>query len=214
MPVRIVNSLENVPPEAWNRLAYGGNPFLRHEFLVALEREQCVGARTGWLSNHLLLEDEQGTLRGAIPLYRKSHSWGEFVFDWSWARAYDQAGLPYYPKLVSMTPFTPASSARLLVAAATDAAATRLELARALLAYVGGAGVSSTHLLFVTEEDRAALERAGNPLAQRLPVPLAQPRLRHVRRFPRDVSLGQAQEGTARAAADRRGGHHVRHAAR
>jgi len=155
--VRIVNSLEDVPSQRWNALELGGNPFLRHEFLVALERERCVGAATGWLANHVLLEDDHGALIGAVPLYRKHHSWGEFVFDWSWARAYDQAGLSYYPKLVSMTPFTPASSPRLLVMPGPDGLARRPHLARAVLDYARDQHVSSAHLLFVTEEDRAAL---------------------------------------------------------
>jgi len=155
---RIAHSLEDVAADRWNALDLRGNPFLRHEFLVALERERCVGAGAGWLTNHVLLENDRGELIGAVPLYRKSHSWGEFVFDWSWARAYDQAGLSYYPKLVSMTPFTPAASARLLVVPGPEAAAVRSQLAHVLLEYARGERVSSTHLLFVAEEDRAALD--------------------------------------------------------
>jgi uncharacterized protein len=157
VPVRVVNSLEDVPGEQWNRLDLGGNPFLRHEFLLALEREHCVGRARGWLPNHLLLE-EGGRLTGAVPLYRKSHSWGEFVFDFSWARAYDEAGLAYYPKLVSMTPFTPAAGARLLVAQGASGIVQRRELASALLDYARSEDLSSAHLLFVSDQDRAAFE--------------------------------------------------------
>ena len=87
---------------------------MRHEFLLALERTGCVGAGTGWTPRHLLLQAASGEIEAALPLYSKSDSWGEFVFDWSWARAYSQAGLRYYPKLVSMPPFTPATGPRLL----------------------------------------------------------------------------------------------------
>ncbi len=108
LQARIVTSIDRIPAAQWNALALGGNPFVRHEFLLALEQAGCVGKAAGWLPNHLVLEDRRPAARGraAVP---QSHSWGEFVFDWSWARAYDQAGLHYYPKLVSMPPFTPAT---------------------------------------------------------------------------------------------------------
>src|SRR5688572_1918484 len=115
LQTRIVTSIDRIPAAQWNALALGGNPFVRHEFLLALEQAGCVGAGTGWTPNHLVIEDGD-RLVDALPLYRKAHSWGEFVFDWSWARAYDQAGLRYYPKLVSMPPFTPATGPRLLLA--------------------------------------------------------------------------------------------------
>ncbi|HWK50832.1 MAG TPA: peptidogalycan biosysnthesis protein, partial [Steroidobacter sp.] len=89
LQARIITSIDRIPAAQWNALALGGNPFVRHEFLLALERAGCVGKAAGWLPHHLLLED-RGQLVAAMPLYRKSHSWGEFVFDWSWARAYDE----------------------------------------------------------------------------------------------------------------------------
>jgi predicted N-acyltransferase len=156
MQTRIVSSIEAIPAAQWNALDLRGRPFLRHEFLLALERCQCVGREAGWLPHHLVMEDERRRLIGAVPLYLKSHSWGEFVFDWSWAKAYAQAGLRYYPKLVSMAPFTPATGPHLL--AAPDAAAdVRAALARAVVDYADERGLSSAHLLFITEEDRAAL---------------------------------------------------------
>src|ERR671911_379203 len=115
LKARTVTSIDRIPAAQWNALALAGDPFVRHEFLLALERAGCVGAAAGWAPNHLIVEDGERLL-AALPLYRKSHSWGEFVFDWSWARAYDQAGLRYYPKLVSMPPFTPATGPRLLIA--------------------------------------------------------------------------------------------------
>jgi predicted N-acyltransferase len=159
LQARIVTSIDRIPAAQWNALALGGNPFVRHEFLLAMERAGCVGKAAGWSPNHLVLEDED-RLVAAVPLYRKSHSWGEFVFDWSWARAYDQAGLRYYPKLVSMPPFTPATGPRLLLA--PDAPPElRARLSTELLTYAKSEQLSSAHLLFLTDEDRAALSDAG-----------------------------------------------------
>lgn len=152
---RFVESIDRLPAAQWNALALGGNPFVRHEFLLALERAGCVGAAAGWAPQHLALESD-GRLVAAMPLYRKSHSWGEFVFDWSWARAYDQAGLRYYPKLVSMPPFTPATGPRLLLAPDAPPEA-RVRLSQELLTHAKAERMSSAHLLFLTEEDRAAL---------------------------------------------------------
>ena len=156
---RFISSIDRIPAAQWNALALGGNPFVRHEFLLALERAGCVGEAAGWLPHHLLLED-RGELVAAMPLYRKSHSWGEFVFDWSWARAYDQAGLRYYPKLVSMPPFTPATGPRLLLAAGASPE-MRTQLSGELLKYAKSEQLSSAHLLFLSDEDRAALQDEG-----------------------------------------------------
>ncbi len=157
MSTRILSSITEVPAAQWNALDLGGSPFLRHEFLEALEQEHCIGESRGWISRHLLLEDERGALQGAVPLYLKSHSWGEFVFDFSWAKAYAQAGLEYYPKLLSMTPFTPSSGARLLVAPHADATAVRRDLAAALIEQARHDSLSSAHILFVADSDRQAL---------------------------------------------------------
>ena len=161
MPVRILRSIGNVPAAQWNALDIAGSPFLRHEFLSALETEHCVGEAKGWGTNHLVLEDDAGRLQGALLLYLKSHSWGEFVFDWSWAKAYSQSRLDYYPKLVSMTPFTPAPNPRLLVAPGCDATAVRRSLVAALLDHARAQSLSSAHLLFTTEADRSTLSEAG-----------------------------------------------------
>ena len=110
---RVAESLDEVPTEDWNRIAATGQPFLRHEFLSALERSGCVGDAAGWYPRHLLFHAGD-TLVAAAPMYLKTHSYGEFVFDWSWADAYARAGLDYYPKLVSAIPFTPVSGPRLL----------------------------------------------------------------------------------------------------
>jgi uncharacterized protein len=158
---RIVASIASVPAHQWNALELGGNPFVRHEFLLALERESCVGAAAGWTAHHIVLEDRTGALAGAMPLYRKTDSWGEFVFDWSWARAYSQAGLRYYPKLVSMAPFTPATGPRLLVRPDAEADSTRRQLGHALIALARKEALSSAHVLFVDDRDRRALQTEG-----------------------------------------------------
>ncbi len=150
---RVVEDLATIPAAQWNALA-DGVPFLRHEFLAALHETGCASARTGWAPRFLTLWDGD-RLAGAAPLYLKSHSYGEYVFDWAWADAYQRAGLAYYPKLVCAIPFSPVTGPRLLAA---DAAARRhliaaaLELAR---------GVSSLHVLFPTAEEAHELERAG-----------------------------------------------------
>src|SRR3954452_9254515 len=102
-----VTTLRDIAPGEWNPLA-GGGPFLRHEFLMALERSGCVGPRTAWQPSYLIARDERG-LAGGVPLYVKHDSRGEFVFDWGWADAYERAGRQYYPKLVAGVPFTPAT---------------------------------------------------------------------------------------------------------
>ena len=117
MPVAVVDSPEKLPATDWNALAGAGNPFLRHEFLTALETTGCVGAETGWLPRHLVAHragPRQGQLVGAVPMYLKSHSYGEYVFDWGWAEAYERAGGKYYPKLQVSVPFTPVTGPRLL----------------------------------------------------------------------------------------------------
>ena len=158
--VRLYGSLAEVPATEWNALA-GDQPFLRHEFLTALEDSGCVGARSGWEPRHLTLW-RAGRLAAAAPLYRKSHSFGEYVFDWAWADAYHKAGLAYYPKLVCCVPFTPVSGRRLLAA---DAPA-RQALIEALLAQARDSGCSSLHVLFPPEEEAELLARARLQLRQ------------------------------------------------
>jgi len=159
--VEVLNSLAALPPEAWNALAGGRYPFLRHEFLVALEDSGCVGEDTGWQPRHLLLRDGAGHPVGAMPLYRKTSSFGEFVFDWAWADAYRRAGLRYFPKYVSAVPFTPATSTRLLVHPGADADQVRRGLLGGALALTRDSGASSLHVLFPTDEEHPLLRSAG-----------------------------------------------------
>ena len=100
--------------------ARGRQPVLRHEFLIALEHSGCVGPGTAWQPSHLVIRDAEHRLVGALPLYLKYDSRGEFVFDWGWADAYERSGRTYYPKLVASIPFTPATGERLLVGAAPN----------------------------------------------------------------------------------------------
>ncbi len=158
---RFLDSIAAVSPALWNSLGGDSQPFLRHEFLLAMEETGCAVRRTGWQPRHLLLEDGAGTLRGAMPLYLKSHSRGEFVFDFAWANAYAQHGLEYYPKLLCAVPFTPVSGARLLVAPGADGTTTRAALVAAARDHARGHGLSSWHALFPEETDLAALQRGG-----------------------------------------------------
>jgi len=142
MTIEVVESLSGIAASEWNRLA-GGNPFLSHEFLSALHETGCASSASGWTPQYLLLK-RNGGLAGAMPLYLKAHSYGEYVFDWAWADAYYRHGIAYYPKLVSAVPFTPVTGTRLLATTDEDRdrlIAAALELARKL-------GVSSLHCLF------------------------------------------------------------------
>ncbi len=158
LQVQFCSSIDALEAVQWNRLHGAGHPFLRHEFLSALESNSCVGEASGWIPHHLAIMDDKGILQAAAPLYLKNHSWGEFVFDWSWADAYQQYGLPYYPKLVCAVPFTPVTGSRLLV---LDDPALRGELIRAALAEARSLQVSSAHFLFTTCDEQAQLEHAG-----------------------------------------------------
>ncbi len=157
---RILASIADAPASQWNALEHHGRPFLRHEFLLALERSGSATAATGWQAVHVVAEAD-GRLLGAVPLYLKPHSWGEFVFDFAWARAYEQHGLPYYPRLVAAAPFTPASGARFLLAAGPqqgDVADALLEAVRSLREQCGA---SSFHALFVNAGERRWLGDRG-----------------------------------------------------
>jgi len=123
--IKVVESLAGVDAAEWNALA-GTQPFVRHEFLSALIDTGCAGARSGWLPQFLLVR-RAGALVGAMPLFAKSHSYGEYVFDWGWADAYRRYGRRYYPKLVAAIPFTPVSGPRLLVDAAVDDIVTGID---------------------------------------------------------------------------------------
>ena len=159
MDVAVLDSIDGVAQKDWNALAGPAYPFLRHEFLAAAEQTGCVAPETGWSPRHLVIMDGK-RLRAAMPLYEKTHSWGEFVFDWAWANAYHRAGFAYYPKLVSAVPFTPARSRRLLLADPADTEAG-VGLVRGAVALAARRHCSSVHVLFPLDEELPLLEAAG-----------------------------------------------------
>lgn len=136
-----------------------GHPFVRHEWLDALESSGSASPETGWTPLHLLLRSDDGTLMGAAILYAKDHSWGEFVFDHAWANAHQRNGIPYYPKLVAAIPFTPVAGPRLIARNAD----VRAALAKALPIVARSGQLSSVHLLFPQAADEAALAIAPEP---------------------------------------------------
>lgn len=164
--IEVRDSLGEISPTLWDALDAHGNPFLRHAFLHALEDTGCLGEATGWYPRYVLLwrgvnEDEHDELLGAVPAYVKTNSYGEFVFDWAWADAFQRHGHDYYPKLVAAVPFTPATGPRLLVRADQPADATRQLLAAALRRFAESEDYSSVHYLFVTEDEQALLTQAS-----------------------------------------------------
>jgi uncharacterized protein len=155
----IASSLAEVGESAWSELLAlqdDANPFLSYAFLHALHECACAAPATGWRPQYLVLW-RGDALAAAMPLYLKSHSYGEYVFDWAWADAYERNGIAYYPKLLSAIPFTPVTGARLL---ARDEAA-RAALVAALCKLQQSSGVSSSHVLFPPEQQARQLREAG-----------------------------------------------------
>ena len=156
--IGIIDGLGQVAAADWDALTTGHDPFTRHDFLSALEESGSVGGRSGWQPAHVLVRQE-GRLVGACPAYVKGHSYGEYIFDWGWARAAQQAGIAYYPKVVSAVPFTPATGRRVLVAPGASEALV-LEAVTAGLQHLADAvDGSSFHWLFCTGAEHAALSR-------------------------------------------------------
>lgn len=160
MRLALLDNLATLPAAQWNALAGDDNPFLSHEFLAALERHHCVGAEAGWWPQHLTVEDN-GQLLGAVPMYLKNNSYGEFVFDWAWAEAYERARLHYYPKLVAAIPYTPATGPRLLVGDGPQRETVADRLIEGALDHARSLNVSGLHWLFTHETDTQRLERHG-----------------------------------------------------
>ncbi|MFM7706548.1 MAG: GNAT family N-acetyltransferase [Gammaproteobacteria bacterium] len=154
MRVGLLERLDDIPAKEWDALGDPRFPFLRSTFLAALERGGSVGKRSGWQPFFVTLTDERG-LAAAAPGWLKTHSYGEFVFDFAWAQAYARHGLVYYPKLVVAAPFTPATGPRLLVRHGLDRATVVPQLLGALEDAADERGLSSTHVLFPDEADRS-----------------------------------------------------------
>jgi predicted N-acyltransferase len=153
-------SIAAIEARQWNALGAAASPFLRHEFLAALEHSGCIGPQAGWQPRYLVLRDAQGPA-AAVASFIKTHSYGEFVFDFAWARAYERIGRRYYPKLTVAAPFTPATGPRLLVRPDLDHTAYADRLLAELEQRAAGLGISSVHALFVDEPARAACEARG-----------------------------------------------------
>jgi predicted N-acyltransferase len=160
MKVQLVQSLHDISAGQWDALVGEDNPFTEHAFLLALEDSQSVGPESGWIPCHVAVYDDDALL-GALPLYIKSHSYGEYIFDWSWANAAMNMGIDYYPKLVSAVPFTPATGRRILT---VDGLVTG-PIVDALLGGVSqvaeNIGASSIHFLFITQAEKDSLADYG-----------------------------------------------------
>src|SRR5215510_4457195 len=170
LSARVVDGVARIPAAAWDACASGDsgsassgpeNPFVGHAFLDALEQSGSVGRKAGWVPQHLVIEDGCGTALAAAPLYVKSHSQGEYVFDHGWADAYARAGGRYYPKLQVAVPFTPVPGPRLLVRAGPHATEARAALISALISAIQNSGMSSLHVTFGLRGESDLLEEVG-----------------------------------------------------
>ena len=161
LTVRLVEAIADIAPAEWDACAGSANPFLSHAFLEALEASSSVGREAGWLPQHLLAEDPRGRIVGVVPMYLKSHSQGEYVFDHGWADAYQRAGGRYYPKLQVAVPFTPVAGRRLLLRPEHDTPGARAALIGALGEIARRRGVSSLHVTFPDAEEIADFRSLG-----------------------------------------------------
>jgi len=163
----VAGGVEDVPAAEWDAVVDPDDPFTEHAFLATLERSGSVGKRAGWLPRFVLAR-QGGRLVGAVPLYLKDNSYGEFIFDWAWASGAVRAGIPYFPKLVAAIPFTPATGSRLLVHPEADPAAVRAALIEGIGAAAEETRASSVHVLFCREEEAAFLAESGPGYHHRL----------------------------------------------
>ena len=154
LELRFHPSIAEIGATDWNALAGVSDPFTRYEFLHALETHHCVGEEFGWYPHHLSVRDANNQLVGACPLYIKTNSYGEFVFDWSWASAYEQARVPYYPKLVCSIPYNPVTGARLF---AKDNIVKAIMI-KQVIAVADKLNMSGMHWLFTNEDDTSAFK--------------------------------------------------------
>jgi predicted N-acyltransferase len=155
--VRVHGRIRDIGREAWDACAsapdYQANPFISYDFLDALEDSRCAVERTGWGPRHISVEDEAGEIAAVMPLYLKSHSQGEYIFDHAWADAYERAGGAYYPKLLSASPFSPVTGPRLLARPDVDREAARRVLLGGALTVCERSGASSLHINFLSQDE-------------------------------------------------------------
>lgn len=157
--IQIHRQINEIPAQQWNKLIEGNNPFLRHEFLNALELHQCVGTKSGWIPCHIAIFEDD-VLKAAMPMYQKYNSQGEFVFDHGWADAYHRNGIQYYPKLVSAVPYTPTLGQRFLCKPEDEEQMFPL-LLQSAIQVAEQIEASSIHCLFSIESQHPFLEQAG-----------------------------------------------------
>ncbi|TCO72621.1 GNAT family N-acetyltransferase [Chromatocurvus halotolerans] len=160
LTLEAVSTLSSIAPAQWETLRSNDYPFLRHDFLLGLESTGCTTAASGWQPHHLAVR-RGSTLLAAAPAYLKSHSYGEYVFDWAWADAWRRIGLDYYPKLVTAIPFTPATGPRVMHAQELDAAETWSILLQGVQALAQQQRLSSWHILFPEPDVAELLESLG-----------------------------------------------------
>lgn len=164
--MKVVPQISDVSAEAWDACANPGggiadNPFLSHAFLKALEESGSASPRTGWAPHHLVLEEQDGSLAGCVPVYLKNHSQGEYVFDYGWADAFERAGGNYYPKLQASVPFTPATGRRILARPGIFQERTEDQLTAGLIELARQLEVSSVHMTFLPREQWSRLGELG-----------------------------------------------------
>ncbi|MDB3855957.1 GNAT family N-acetyltransferase [Halieaceae bacterium] len=168
MQVQFHSSIIDIDGELWNGLFGKDYPFTRHEFLLALETSGCTNKESGWQPFHLVISDDHNNPLAALPLFLKGHSYGEYIFDWSWADAYRRSGKQYYPKFLSAIPFTPATGPRLGFSNDVTTAADREKIIngiiKAIKVQAESSGISSWHVLYPDLDAATELVTAGLPL--------------------------------------------------
>jgi predicted N-acyltransferase len=160
LSVKLIERISQIQPSDWDACAGSDNPFVTHAFLDALEESNSACAETGWLPQHLILEDIAGKIQGVAPMYLKSHSYGEYVFDHGWAEAYENAGGRYYPKLQVAVPFTPVTGKRILIRPGAPKDSAKL-LVGSMIEIVKRSQVSSLHVTFPTQAEYDLLGESG-----------------------------------------------------
>ncbi len=158
--IKVHKTINEIDKESWNNLIGKNNPFIEYEFFKALEISNSIGEKSGWLCNYLALY-EQKKLVGVIPLFTKYNSYGEYIFDWSWASAYSQNGLDYYPKFTVAVPFTPATGKRIFIHPDYDFKEIADQLVDCLFSFAKSINVSSIHWLFTEKEEMDYLITKG-----------------------------------------------------
>ncbi len=163
MNVTFLSSINDIDQQQWNSLIDCDYPFITHQFLALLESSGSANEASGWIPFHLTLRDESNALLAIMPLYIKTHSWGEYVFDWSWAEAYQQHNLNYYPKFVSSIPFTPATGPRICIKPGLDSTTILSVIINAIKHKANDLDISGWHLLFPEQQLSDQLAEMGLP---------------------------------------------------